>query len=96
MGGLYELPHGGLPRHSAPMESLQDRYRGTLRVDPRIAFRLRHSVTHHRIEARVFKARLAGNRCPEGAAFHPIGKALELPLGGLTRKALRASGLLRP
>ena len=96
MGGLYELPHGGLPRRNAPMESLRDRYRGTLRVDAGVAFTFRHSVTRHRIEASVFRARLRGGRRPAGAAFHTIAEALGLPLGGLTRKALAISGLLVP
>jgi A/G-specific adenine glycosylase len=93
MGGLYELPHGGLPRRAAPTQSLRDRYRGTLRVDTDAAATFRHTVTHHRIEARVFRARLAGSQGPSGAAFHGIPEALALPLGGLTRKALLACGL---
>lgn len=96
MGGLYELPHGGLPRRHAPTQGLRDRYRGALEVDTEVAARFRHAVTHHRIDARVFRARLVGRKGVAGAAFHRIPEALALPLGGLTRKALRASGLLRP
>ncbi len=95
MGGLYELPHGGLPLRHAPTQTLRDRYRGTLEVDSEPAAAFRHAVTHHRIDARVFRARLVGRKGVADAAFHRIPEALALPLGGLTRKALRASGLLR-
>ncbi len=94
MGGLYELPHGGLPRKDAPTQSLRDRYHGTLRIDTEAAAVFRHAVTHHRIHARVFRARLVGRKGVADAAFHRIPEALALPLGGLTRKALRASGHL--
>jgi len=93
MGGLYELPHGGLPRRTAPTQSLRDRYRGTLRIDTDAAATFRHTVTHHRIEARVFRARLTERQGLAGASFHDLPEALALPLGGLTRKALRACGL---
>ncbi len=95
LGGLFELPHGGLPRKAAPMESLRDRYRGRLRIDQEAAATFRHAITHHRIEARVFRARLAARTGLPGAALHSIPEALALPLGGLTRKALRACGLVR-
>ena len=95
MGGLYELPHGGLPRKAAPMERLRDRYRGTLRIDPEVAVTFRHAITHHRIEARVFRAHLTVRSGLAGSSFHSIPEALALPLGGLTRKALRACGLAR-
>lgn len=95
MSGLYELPHVGLPRAGGPMESLRDRHLGTLRIETAAAATFRHAVTHHRIEARVFKARLRGRARPTGAAFHRIPEAMALPLGGLTRKALQACGLLR-
>lgn len=94
MGGLYELPHAGLPRRSAPNESLKICYRGTLRIGPEVAATFRHAVTHHRIEARVLRARLTGRAGVAGSSFHTIREALALPLGGLTRKALRACGLL--
>ena len=94
MGGLYELPHGGLPRKAAPMETLRDRYRGRLRIEPDVAVTFRHAITHHRIEARVFGAQLTARSGLSGASFHGIREALALPLGGLTRKALRACGLV--
>ena len=95
MGGLYELPHGGLPRRAAKMETLRDRYEGRLRIDDEVAVTFRHAVTHHRIEARVSRARLTTRAGVPGAEFHTIPEALALPLGGLTRKALRACGLVR-
>lgn len=95
MGGLYELPHGGLPRKTAPAERLRDRYQGTLRIEREVAVTFRHAITHHRIEARVFRADLAARSRLLGGSFHGIPEALALPLGALTRKALRASGLAR-
>jgi adenine-specific DNA glycosylase len=95
MGGLYELPHGGLPGRTAPAQNLRDRYRGILRIELEAAATFRHTITHHRIEARVFTACLVGRKHPSGAVFHRIEEARSLPLGGLTRKALRASGLAR-
>ncbi len=95
MGGLYELPHTGLPGLTTSAISLKARYRGILRVDSDLLATIRHAITHHRIEARVFRADLVAQNPEEGASFHPIPEALRLPLGGLTRKALRAVGLLR-
>ena len=94
LGGLYELPHSGLPRPSAA-QTLRDRFRGRLRIDAEPLVTFRHSVTHHRIEARVFRARSIGRATAWGAVLRSVPEALALPLGGLTRKALRASGLLR-
>ncbi len=94
LGGLYELPHGGLPGRSGVSISLRERCRETLRIEPEAVATFRHAITHHRIEARVFGARLQGSKAPDGAAFHSIADVASLPLGGLTRKALRAAGLL--
>lgn len=96
MGGMYELPHGGLPGRTELARALRDRYRGILRIDLEATAAFRHTITHHRIEARVFPAGLVGRKMPSGASFHRIEEALDLPLGGLTRKALRALGLPRP
>jgi adenine-specific DNA glycosylase len=89
MGGLYELPHSGIPGTS----SLFDRHGGALLVDAACAARFRHTVTHHRIEARVFPARLRAGRRLARAVFRTVPELVDLPLGGLTRKALRALGL---
>ena len=94
MGGLYELPHSGLPRRGESTISLKERYRGILRIDTEVAAQIRHSVTHHRIEGTIFKGKLLRGRAGADASFHTIPEALRLPLGGLTRKALRAVGLL--
>jgi A/G-specific adenine glycosylase len=94
MAGLYELPHAGLPRDPASASSLEVRYRGVLQIDPRVVARVRHTVTHHRIEATVFKASLARPISPGAAAFHTPSDAATLPLGGLTRKVLRQLGRL--
>jgi len=92
MGGLYDLPWSGLPRRTGPNRTLRERYRGILRIDPEPLATFRHTITHHRIEGRVFAARMTGRGLPSGA-FHRIEDAPDLPLGGLTRKALRATGL---
>ncbi|MBK5254814.1 MAG: A/G-specific adenine glycosylase [Vicinamibacteria bacterium] len=92
MGGLYELPHAGLPGQEEACMALRDRYRGRLRVAPEAVTTIRHAVTHHRIEALIFRARLL--KLPSGdAIFQPRGALSRLPLGGLTRKALRAVGI---
>ena len=94
MGGLYELPHSGLPQRSGSSSSLQDRYPGVLAVKSEVLATFRHAVTHHRIEATIHRATLTRNRLGPGLSFHTIDEALGLPLGGLTRKALRATGLI--
>ena len=92
MGGLYELPHTGLPRPDRPAMNLRTRFPGVLMIHPEPVARFRHAVTHHRIEAAVFRAGLPAGASIPGARFHSIDAALALPLGGLTRKALRALG----
>jgi A/G-specific adenine glycosylase len=94
LGGLYELPHSGLPRGSELPVSLGARYRGVLRIEDKAAATVRHAVTHHRIEASIYRARLIGRRLGSEASLHTIDQARALPLGGLTRKALRALGLI--
>lgn len=93
LGSLYELPHGSLPRRGLPAVGLRTRYRGLLNVAARPVATVRHSVTHHRIQADLYRARLV--KKPAGdVLFQPRSDLLGLPLGGLTRKALRAVGLL--
>jgi A/G-specific adenine glycosylase len=94
MGGLYELPHGGLPRKTGPTRSLHDRYGAALRIDSEAAARFKHAITHHRIEAAVFRAALRPRADLRDATFHSPAEAQSLPLGGLTGKALRAVGLV--
>jgi adenine-specific DNA glycosylase len=92
MGGLYELPHSGIPAKTGVTDSLGARYSGILRITPPAIASLRHSVTRYRIEAKVYGAKLTAKAPPRGAAFHTYADAFRLPLGGLTRKALRALG----
>ncbi len=94
MAGLFELPHAGLPRDPGSASSLRIRYRRDLRIDPRVVARVRHTVTHHRIEATVFGASLARTELPASAVFFTPAHAATLPLGGLTRKILRQLGRL--
>lgn len=93
MGGLYELPHSGMPRKSERRPSLVERYPGVIAkgVEPPIV--VRHAVTHHRIEATIRRSTLTTKRAPRECTFHTLTEAWSLPLGGLTRKALRAAGL---
>lgn len=90
IGGLYELPHTGLPRPKGPAAGLKERYRGVLSIGPEAIATIRHTVTHYRIEASIFRATLMRRAPPPELSFHPIGEALRLPIGGMTRKALRA------
>lgn len=94
LGGLYELPHAGLPRRDEPLVDLNTRYRGFLEIRPEVIAKVRHTVTHHRIEAAVRRARLRSPLGDDRVAFHPLENLAALPLGTLTRKALRATGVL--
>ena len=92
MGGLFDLPNTGLPLEAGSAGSLRQRFKGRLEIlGPPLA-RIRHAVTHHRIEALVYPARLRAGATLEDARFHTLEAAIALPLGGLTRKALRATG----
>lgn len=92
MGGLYELPHHGLPRKAAKPVPDEDLYRGVIKREAAAAWVVRHAVTHHRIEAAIHRAVLTRKRPPAGLTFHTVAEAWSLPLSGLTRKALRAAG----
>lgn len=92
MEGLYELPNSGLPGKPGPSTGLHQKYLGALVIDAPGAITVRHTVTHHRIAATVFRA--TARRSIIGGAFHRLEAVTQLPLGGLTRKALRALGLL--
>jgi len=94
LGGLDELPHSGLPRKGEPLVDLATRYRDVLEIDAEVVASLRHSVTHHRIEAVVRRARLRKEAPVPGLAFHKLEEIAGLPMGALTRKALRAVELL--
>lgn len=94
LGGLHELPHSGLPRKAEPLVDLSTRYRGVLDVDAEVVATLRHTVTHHRIEAAVRRAKLRKGASYPDLAFFSHEEIAPLPLGALTRKALRAVGLI--
>jgi adenine-specific DNA glycosylase len=93
MGGLYELPHSGMPRKDERLPSLAERYPGVVAKVGGTPIVVRHAVTHHRIEATIRRSTLTRKRAPRDCAFHTLTEAWSLPLGGLTRKALRAAGL---
>jgi A/G-specific adenine glycosylase len=96
MGGLYELPNAGLgARHEAHAD-LERRYRGVLKIDrDKVVARVRHTVTHHRIDGRVFVGTIVARPLPGALSFHSIEDAGALPLSGLTRKALHAAGVFQ-
>lgn len=93
LGGLYELPHAGLPRKGQALVDLSTRYQGVLDMDAGVVAAFRHTVTHHRIEAIVRRGRLRRAGLRADLAFHSLEEIAHLPVGGLTRKALRAVGL---
>ena len=93
MAGLYELPHSGIPGSATAPRSWTTQHRAIFElVGPPVAT-VRHTVTHHRIEARVFRGRLKSAALPPTLSLHPLEERGSLPLGGLTRKVLR---VLRP
>lgn len=94
MAGMYELPHTGLPVPDSPGAGAWARCLSALRLETTPAFTMRHTVTHHRIEARVFRGQMRRRATPPATAFHAIKALADLPLGGLTRKALHAAGKL--
>jgi hypothetical protein len=94
MGGLFELPHSGLPERSGLAIGLRERYLGVLNIADEATLTVRHTVTHHRIQASIFKATLAKGAAKAPLVFHRLDELDHLPLGGLSRKALRAA--LRP
>jgi len=92
MGGLYELPHAGLPRTDSQGVGLREKYRGALNLEPDALSTVRHSITHYRIEAAIYRGQTV--RLPRaGPRFHARSALARLPLGGLTRKALAAAGI---
>jgi A/G-specific adenine glycosylase len=94
MGGLYELPNAGLGNHREVQRDLERRYRGVLKIDrDKLVARVRHTVTNHRIDGRIFPGRVIARALPAALSFHSIEEARALPLSGLTRKALRAAGI---
>lgn len=93
MGGLYELPHSGMPRKRGLQASLDERYPGVITVVAGTPITVRHAVTHHRIEATIRRSKLTRKPVPPDFTSHTLAEAWSLPLGGLTRKALRAAGL---
>ena len=93
MGGLYELPHRGMPRKAPGAIPGADGYAWLVEQGAASGWVVRHAVTHYRIEAVIHRAKLTRRRPPAGSTFHTIAEAWAMPLSGLTRKALRAAGL---
>jgi A/G-specific adenine glycosylase len=94
MGGLYELPNAGLGARHEVETDLERRYRGVLKIDrDKVVASVRHTVTNHRIDGRVFPGTVIARALPPALSFHSIEEARALPLSGLTRKALRAAGI---
>lgn len=91
MGGLLDLPHTGLPGRADAR--LAETY-PMLRVADLPVATVRHTVTHHRIQAVVFPATPRRGISVTGARFYALSDLDALPLSGLTRKVLRAIGRL--
>ena len=88
MGGLFEFPNSGVPGAAAPSPSWRKLHRRAIEIDTEPLFTIRHTITHHQIQAFVFKGRLK-TAPPPGLSLHPIDSCGAQPLGGLTRKALK-------
>lgn len=88
MGGLLDLPHSGLPgTQSAPPG-----FDGKTGGEPILKFR--HTITHHRIEVSLYRATLKRNAPSTVGSPYRVEDLPSLPLGGLTRKALRSLKLM--
>lgn len=94
MAGLWELPTRELAADGPPRLHPREWPLG-LELEPSGELgRLRHSITRHRIQARVVSGGIQG--APKGLRWVPQGQLGELALTGLSRKALRASFLTAP
>ena len=89
MSGFHELPNSGIPGTIEIPTEWPARYRRIFAVDHQPVAVIRHAVTHHRIQATVFKGTLKSATRHPHLSFHTLRGCDALPLGGLTRKALR-------
>jgi A/G-specific adenine glycosylase len=85
MAGLWELP----TREVGSQLLFPARLPAGLRAGAELA-RLRHTITHHRIELVLRRGRLAAEPRGPGWRWIAPARSRELALTGMTRKALRA------
>jgi A/G-specific adenine glycosylase len=95
LGGLYELPNAGLPGATAGEMDLSSRYGSAIEVDAAPLFTFRHAITRYRVTVKVHLARTAKATVGAIGSFHSLEAAARMPLGGLTRKALRGLAKIR-
>jgi hypothetical protein len=88
MSGLWELPTREVAGPSGGVAGLWPPEFGLLLREREPRGEVTHSITHHRIRARVRAAELA-EPAPPGAAWASAAEATELPLTGMARKILR-------
>jgi A/G-specific adenine glycosylase len=85
MAGLWELP----TREVGSQLLFPARLPAGLRQGPELA-RLRHTITHHRIELVLRRGRVSAEPRGPGWRWIAPARSRELALTGMTRKALRA------
>jgi len=83
MAGMWQLP----TREVTDSALFPARFGARLGVGDELGT-LRHGITSHRIQGRILSGR-APRRLPDGWAWFPAGRLGELPLTGMTKKALR-------
>jgi A/G-specific adenine glycosylase len=88
MAGLWELPTREVAGPAGGVAGLWPPEFGLLLREREPRGEVTHSITHHRIRARVRVAELF-EPAPPGAAWASAAEAAELPLTGMARKILR-------
>jgi A/G-specific adenine glycosylase len=89
MAGLLEFPTRELAaRGEDPRLWPAELPPGIARASREPLGELRHTITHHRVRARVLAGRLSGRRPPEGARWAEPDELAGLALTGLARKVL--------
>jgi A/G-specific adenine glycosylase len=83
MAGMWQLP----TRELTATDLFPSRFGAHLGLGDELG-RLRHGITSHRIQGRILAGRPPA-RLPVNWAWFPPGRLAELPLTGMTKKALR-------
>lgn len=90
---LFELPHTGLdPSPDTIKGRIRKRYGIAVRDLGRELARVEHAITTRRITARLFEASATPKRSSADLMWFDPATDEPLPLGGMSRKLLRASG----
>lgn len=94
MGGMWQCPtvEAAIPGRSEPRlfpDSLPRSPQGKPFAVPGEPWaELKHSITRHRIRARVLKSSLRGTSIPSNWAWHDVEDLGKLPLTGMTKKVI--------